>query len=197
MIETLPQILRRAINPALRLLPHEMTSDTARGLLLCIGLQESGFETREQYGGGPARGFWQFEQGTEASHGGVWGVYAHPASSGPLQHVCRRRRVEFDPVAIYNTLALDDILAAAVARLLIYTDPYSLPFEQDDGWVMYAERTWRPGKPRPDDWPDNWGQAVDAMSEDAYWPARLPTFEHGRCCTSARRRLFNLADEPA
>ena len=70
----LTTILRRAINPALRLLPHEMVSDEARQLMLTIGLQESGFETREQYGGGPARSYWQFELGTEASHGGIWGI---------------------------------------------------------------------------------------------------------------------------
>lgn len=165
MLETLDQVLRRAINPALRILPHEMTSDTARQLLLTIGLQESGFETRVQYGGGPARGFWQFEQGTEASHGGVWGVYLHPSSSGPLQYVCHRRGVSFDPVSIYNSLELDDVLAAAVARLLIYTDPYACPDEVSDAWDMYALRTWRPGKPRPEDWPDNFNQGTNAIHE--------------------------------
>lgn len=165
MAESLQQILRRAINPALRLLPHEMTSDTARGLLLCIGKQESDFATREQYGGGPAHGYWQFELGSESSRGGVWGVYLHSASAGPLQYLCMRRRVPFDPEAIYESLLTDDILAAGVARLLIYTDPYALPTEEDEAWTMYADRTWRPGKPRPEDWPTNWDAACAAMAE--------------------------------
>jgi len=164
----LTAIQRKAIMPALRILPGEMNSPAARVLLLAIGLQESGFVTREQYGGGPARGYWQFEQGTEASHGGVWGVYLHPASSGPLQHVCKRRRVPFDPVAIYNELELDDVLAAAVARLLMYTDPYPLPDTDDQkgGWDLYAVRTWRPGQPRPDDWPANFEQGQNIVSPD-------------------------------
>jgi hypothetical protein len=164
----LQRILRRAIRPALRLLPAEMTSDAARVLLLAIGLQESGFVTRDQYGGGPARGYWQFEQGTQASHGGVWGIYEASASAAPLQHVCRRRHVAFDPVAIYNRLDQDDVLAAACARLLMYTDPYPLPDTDDPqgGWDMYALRTWRPGKPRPDDWPGNFSQAMEVIQPD-------------------------------
>jgi hypothetical protein len=162
-------IQRKAIIPALRILPGEMDSDAARVLLLTIGLQESGFTTREQYGGGPARGYWQFEQGTESSHGGVWGVYLHPASSGPLQHVCKRRHVAFDAVAIYNELATDDVLAAAVARLLMYTDPYPLPGTDDPkgAWDMYANRTWKPGKPRPDDWQGNFDQGEAIVMPDA------------------------------
>jgi hypothetical protein len=186
----LQRILRRAINPALRLLPHEMTSDEARQLLIAIGLQESGFETREQYGGGPARGYWQFEQGTEASHGGVWGVYLHPASGPSLEYVCARRSVAFDPVEIYETLALDDVLAAAVARLLMFTDPYALPVDVEPAWHMYADRTWRPGKPRPDDWPGNYDASIAALNE---WDgAALPTLdeqrrERLRCLIGLRR----------
>jgi hypothetical protein len=161
----LKRILRRAINPSLRLLPGEMTSDEARNLLLTIGLQESGFVTREQYGGGPARGYWQFEQGTEESRGGVYGIYLHDASKGPLQHLCKRRYCAFDPVAIYNTLAKDDVLAAGCARLLMYTDPYAVPGldEPQAGWEMYAERCWRPGKPHPETWAGYFEQALNII----------------------------------
>ena len=161
----LNHILRLAINPALRLLPAEMTSNEARNLLLTIGLQESGFITRTQADGGPARGFWQFEQGTEESRGGVYGIYLHEDSHGPLQYLCRRRRVAFDPESIYNTLAHDDILAAGCARLLMYTDPYAVP-DLDDvegGWEMYAERCWRPGKPHPETWQEYFEQALDII----------------------------------
>jgi hypothetical protein len=161
--EVLHMVLRRAINPALRLLPAEMTSDDARTNLLAIGLQESGFETRVQYGDGPARGFWQFEEGTEASRGGVYGIYLHDASKGPLEYVCQRRQVIFDPHEIWETLEFDDILAASCARLLMWTDPYAVPVEEDPAWSMYCDRCWRPGKPHPDTWSDYWMQAGIAM----------------------------------
>lgn len=184
----LQRILRRAINPALRLLPHEMSSDEARINLLAIGGQESGFETREQYGGGPAHGYWQFELGSEASHGGVWGVYLFPTCQAPLQYVCQRRDVAFDPEAIYESLLHDDVLAAAVARLLMWTDPYPVPTQQDDAWHMYCDRTWRPGKPRPDDWPGNWSKAEQAWL--MHMPAPTPTLPSMRSvCQCCKKQL--------
>ena len=48
---------------ALLLLPAKMTSPQAEVMLLAIGLQESQFEHRCQLGNGPAKSFWQGEQG--------------------------------------------------------------------------------------------------------------------------------------
>ncbi|WP_447751835.1 hypothetical protein [Pseudomonas nicosulfuronedens] len=44
----------------------------------------------------------------------------------------------------------DDILAACMARLLLFTDPARLPALGDESgaWDMYL-RVWHPGKPRP------------------------------------------------
>ena len=39
--------------------------EAARQLILRTGAAESGYQTRRQYGGGPARGFWQMEPATE------------------------------------------------------------------------------------------------------------------------------------
>ncbi|MFY3980238.1 hypothetical protein ACOTHX_28885 [Achromobacter xylosoxidans] len=156
----LKQIISSAVAPGLALLPERMDTPEARVMLLAIGLQESRFVHRRQIGG-PARGFWQFEKGTRASRGGVWGVYLHPASKGCLAALCRARSVACDPDAIYAALEYDDVLAAGLARLLLWTDPKALPpvGDADAGWALYL-RTWRPGKPKPDSWPDLYRQAA-------------------------------------
>ena len=147
-------VVANILEPAAQLLPARMDGSRARVMLLAIGLQESRFEFRRQLGNGPARGFWQFELGTEASRGGVWGVYLHPNSRGHLADLCRARGVPFAPASIWSALERDDILAAAVARLLLWTDALPLPAVDDAAaaWNLYAVRTWRPGKPHPQTW---------------------------------------------
>ncbi|MFY3460082.1 hypothetical protein ACOTJD_25865 [Achromobacter xylosoxidans] len=159
----LKTIIDKAITPALALLPASMDTPAARVMLLAIGLQESRFTHRQQIGG-PARGFWQFEKGTRASRGGVWGVYLHPASKDHLATLCRARSVACDPDSIYAALEYDDVLAAGVARLLLWTDPKALPAigDADAAWALYL-RTWRPGKPKPDSWPALYAQAMAAL----------------------------------
>ncbi|MFY3311557.1 hypothetical protein [Achromobacter ruhlandii] len=156
----LETITETAITPALALLPAAMDTPASRVMLLAIGLQESRFEHRRQIGG-PARGFWQFEKGSRASRGGVWGVCLHPASKGHLAVLCKARSVACDPDAIYAALEYDDVLAAGVARLLLWTDPKALPPVGDTqaAWALYL-RTWRPGKPHPQTWPDLYRQAA-------------------------------------
>ncbi len=156
----LKTIIETAITPALALLPPSMDTPAAGVMLLAIGLQESRFIHRRQIGG-PARGFWQFEKGSRASRGGVWGVYLHAASKGYLAALCKARSVACDPDAIYAALEYDDVLAAGVARLLLWTDPKALPAigDADAGWSLYL-RTWRPGKPHPQTWPDLYRQAA-------------------------------------
>ncbi|VVD90289.1 hypothetical protein PCO31110_01581 [Pandoraea communis] len=156
--------LSNAINPALALLPPFMTSDKARIELLSIGLQESHLTFRRQMPTGPARGLWQCEQGTQASRGGIWGLYLFKGTSGYLSDLCAARKVAYDPVAIYSSLESDDILAAGCARLLLYTDPQPLPDVDDveGSWGLYL-RVWRPGKPRPAEWPANHTAAMGAL----------------------------------
>ncbi|CAB3647790.1 hypothetical protein LMG26696_02635 [Achromobacter pulmonis] len=159
----LKKMIYSAITPALALLPARMDTAEARVMLLAIGLQESRFLHRRQIGG-PARGFWQFEKGTRASRGGVWGVFLHAASKGHLAALCKARSVACDPDAIYAALEYDDVLAAGVARLLLWTDPKPLPAigDADAAWSQYL-RTWRPGKPQPQTWPALYAQAMAAM----------------------------------
>lgn len=148
------EVTRLAISPALQILPAAMDSPEARVMLLAIGMQESRLEHRRQLGNGPARGLWQFERGTKASRGGVWGVFLHDASRYWLDKLCAARGVAFHPEHIYPALERDDVLAAGLARLLLFTDPARLPAvrDVDAAWALYA-RTWRPGKPHPETWP--------------------------------------------
>lgn len=155
----LSKIRAAAIAPALALLPARMNSPQAEAMLLAIGLQESGLAHRRQVGG-PARGFWQFEQG-----GGVRGVLQHPLSRPHALAVCEVRGIAPVPSAVYAALEHDDILAAAFARLLLWTDPAPLPAVGDVGksWDLYL-RTWRPGKPHRNRWDGCYASAMDALA---------------------------------
>jgi len=152
----LTEIIRTAVSPALQLLPPKFDSAAARVLLLTIGLQESRFEYRRQLGNGPARGFWQFEEG-----GGVKGVCKHHSTIEQARLICRARDVSFDPHPIWAQLETDDILAAAFARLLLFADAAPLPEigNAGAGWACYL-RNWRPGKPHPETWDALYAQAV-------------------------------------
>lgn len=144
---TVSEVRASAIAPALELLPANMTSPKAEIMLLAIGLQESRFTHRRQIRG-PARGLWQFERS-----GGVAGVLRHHATRAHAVRVCDARGVA--PVAehVYQRLERDDVLAAAFARLLLWSDPLRLPAvgEISASWDLYI-RTWRPGKPHRHTW---------------------------------------------
>lgn len=144
---------RQAVADAFALLPSKMDTEAARVILAAIGYQESdGYATRRQYGNGPAAGYWQFERG------GIKGVMLHAASARLAVGVCEARDVGFNSEEIWKALQVDDVLAAAFARLLMWTDSQPLPAVGDvaGAWKLYAERCWRPGKPHPDKWPTSY-----------------------------------------
>ncbi len=157
---TLKGIVAGAVNPALALLPAKMDTPAARVQLLAIGLQESRFLHRRQTKG-PAMGFWQFERG-----GGVRGVLSHASTWQAAREVCAARDVEPTASDVYNMLEHDDVLAAAFARLLLWTDPARLPAvgEVNAAWALYL-RTWRPGKPHPQTWGGLYAQAVAEVGD--------------------------------
>lgn len=150
--------LDTAIDPALAELPARMTSDAARVMLLAIALQESKLTYRRQHGGGPARGLWQFERG------GIVAVLGHAASNTHVRNLCSAHKVRSRVADILEALPEDDIFAAGLARLLLWTDHRPLPEDMDAAWSYYL-RDWRPGKPRPADWPGNWALAQLTMRE--------------------------------
>lgn len=146
---------KAAVDAAFQLLPIKMDSRPARVILAAIGYQESGYKVRIQYGNGPARSYWQFEKG------GIKGVMLHKASARLALEICEKRGVDFNSELIWKAMETDDVLGAALARLLMYTDPLSLPDNAADAWEMYAKRLWRPGKPHPDKWPASWAFGLE------------------------------------
>lgn len=158
----LDTILHESINPGLALLPVTMDTPEARVMLLAIGLQESRFMYRYQklagrpYEKGPARGFWQMERG-----GGVLGVLNHQSSKFLAREVCACRNVDPNTQDVWPALETDDILAAAFARLLLWTDRLQLPaiWNVAGAWDLYL-RVWRPGKPHPETWGGFYAQAA-------------------------------------
>lgn len=145
---TLDEISARAIGPALALLPPTMDTPRARIMLLGIGLQESRFTERRQLVGspprptGPAKSFWQAEIGG----GMVRGVRLHVATASLAASLYRARGVAANDVAIWNAIEQDDVLAAGLARLLLWSEPAALPVPADEegAWLLYL-RAWRPG----------------------------------------------------
>lgn len=134
------------------LLPPRMESDEAKIMLIAIGLQESRFQYRTQIGG-PARGFWQFEE-----LGGVKGVMSHPNTAPHAEIVCSRLQYPYHVEMIYSAIAHNDILACCFARLLLWSHPHALPVTGSDAWDYYIE-TWRPGKPHEETWGDYYDRA--------------------------------------
>lgn len=150
---------RGAINEAFSLLPSTWDTRAARVCHAAFGWQETKFLHRRQLvkrngvlvEAGPACGFWQMEK-----TGGVSGVmnFGGLVTSKAMQ-VCNVRGVPWRRDDIWLALSQDDVLAAAFARLLMYTDAFKLPTTQEDAWAMYL-RVWRPGRPHPEFWPDAW-----------------------------------------
>jgi hypothetical protein len=67
--------------------------------------------------------------------------------------------------AVYAALEHDDVLAAAFARLLLWTDPEPLPAvgEVQRAWALYL-RTWRPGKPHRQTWDALYAQTMEEVA---------------------------------
>lgn len=158
------RLLQYAIRPALaELAPHGIPpSEEAERFLLAIALQESALRHRRQVvaGGaenGPASSFWQFEKG-----GGCIGVLRHPLAAPRMRAILEDFNVDPTPPALWEAMRYNDIVAAAAARLLVYTLPCALPTAPADGWEQYLE-AWRPGKPHKHAWPANWNLAAQVV----------------------------------
>jgi hypothetical protein len=135
----------------------------ARRTLLAFSLQEVGAGLSARYQNspstqpGPARGFWQFETA------GVTGVFSHQASRDLLRAVCDRCTVVHQVNAIWRALEGHDTLAAAVARLLLWTHPQALPSTESQAWDQYMF-LWRPGRPHPQRWAGHWAAASSSVA---------------------------------
>lgn len=153
-------VLKYMIDPSLQLLKtvNVPPTDEARVMCLAIAGQESNWEARLQYSG-PARSLWQFEQG-----GGVHGVLTHSASKPLIQSFCDALGIPCDEATVYEAMAWNGLLGAAMARLLLYTDAYPLPKIGDvEGSWDYYERNWRPGAPHPETWGEKYQTARETV----------------------------------
>ena len=140
-----PRELRNGpLAEALLLLPAKMSSQQAELMLLAIGLQESELKYRRQHGNGPARSLWQAEQGG-GMVAGLLGFHNQDVQD-LARGLCAVRGVPAQPRAVWEAIEHDDVLAAGLARLLLYTDPARLPGlgDEEGAWQLYL-RTWRPG----------------------------------------------------
>lgn len=162
------EFLTRIIDPGLLVLMEfggPALSANARRMLLAIAMQESGAGLAARYQNspattpGPARGFWQFEQG-----GGCAGVLQHNASANWARRACELCTVQPHAAAVWRALEGHDMLATMFARLLLWTDPAALPAagQEQVAWAYYL-RLWRPGKPHANAWPANWAGASLAV----------------------------------
>lgn len=126
--------------------------------LLAVAGQESAWSDRVQ-SGGPARGFWQCEQG-----GILRGVMSGQYSS-ILERVCDLYAVPNDEGTVFEALAWHDTLAYAVARLGLFMDPHKLPALNDEAgaWDVYL-RVWQPGKPSRNRWGIVYAEAMAALT---------------------------------
>lgn len=133
--------------------------DNVRVWLLATAAQESDLEYVEQLGGGPGRGYWQFETETVSE------ILTNSASAAMAAKICAAMHLLPTTQAIYQHLLVDPNLMVAFARLDLWCDPFPLPPLGDAlaGWETYL-RVWRPGKPRQDDWAMNYAAAMQAIN---------------------------------
>lgn len=153
-------VVRYTLPAALSLLPEAMDTIKARALLVAIALQESGFRHRKQLGG-PALGLWHFEEAA------VREVLRHPDTEKHAKAAVET--LLYGYAVVYSTHAAiqhNDVLACCFARLLLWRLPEKLPGrdEADEAWTQYLA-AWRPGKPRYDDWDENYRLAWAATTE--------------------------------
>jgi hypothetical protein len=141
---------------AFMLLPPVLDSPEARALVLAIGLQESDYRDRVQkpqqvgWRPGPARGFWQFERGG----GACTGLLERERTRPLVERVCEVLRYDVDPQGLWEGAQHNDVLACALARLLLFSLPHRLPTRDQPelAWAQYLE-AWKPGRAHPDKWP--------------------------------------------
>jgi hypothetical protein len=157
------RLLNTGIVPALEELSTLGIPDSvdARRFLLAIALQETNLRHRRQLvssgeENGPASSFWQFEPG-----GGCRGVLEHKSTAERMVKICDAYDVQPTPRGLWEAMRYNDVVAAAAARLLVYTLPSKLPTTAAGGWQQYLS-AWRPGKPHPRTWDAHWANATIA-----------------------------------
>lgn len=146
---------RLVVVPTIREYFPTQSPTQAQVLLIAIAGQETAWEARTQLYG-PARGFFQAEFG-----GHVARVFDH--ASGRMKDICQELVVPFSRSDVYQTIAWNDVLACAIARIALLLDREPLPQlgEIDEAWAYYL-RVWAPGKPDRSRWGTVYPLALNA-----------------------------------
>lgn len=151
--------IRTAVDPALSCLPARMTDDSARAMLVAIAWQETGLRARRQTPRGPARSHLQFELS------GLEGVLRHQSTAPTAAaFVHDLGYADLSPAELLAAMEFDGVLAAGMGRLNLYWWAKPLPDagSREEGWSQYYQ-IWRPGYPRPQDWPESWARGWGAV----------------------------------
>ena len=153
-----PEIAYRCLLPSVQaLFAPEFSSPKASAMLIAIALQESDFQHRQQLVGG-VRDWWRSLTGPAASYWqieriGIRGVLEHRKAGHMLRAVLEVLGYPADVETIWSAIRYDNILAVAVARLILWMHPDALPgpAQSHEAWRQHLA-TWRPGKPKPEKW---------------------------------------------
>jgi hypothetical protein len=156
-------LLMLTVQPALAWLGPRYASREAEALLLAIAHQESRCAARRQKPAGPARSWWQIESQTAHAVISKWSDgRSRLKDLGALTSV----GLPGGQYDLSTWVECSELAACIIARGLLWLEPSPLPAlgDQQGAWKYYAERTWRPGKPHPETWPDAYEQAMDAVA---------------------------------
>lgn len=163
-------LLHESVDPALEMLAAlgVRSDNRARVLVMAIAGQESEWKARRQIGIGQyypqtvgARGYWQFE----STWGGPVAINeVMQKAPSVLAALCAELDIPVDERALYEAVAWNDVLAAALARLLLWVDPAALPAvgAVEEGWDYYL-RNWKPGAPHHETWPARYATAMELI----------------------------------
>jgi hypothetical protein len=141
------------IRPTLGWLGEAYATPEREVMLLAIPIQESGLAARFQGNRGPARSYYQIEMRTAGIVMAKW------------PDVRRLDELGLTFADYPSWLPWSDVGACAIACGIMALEPSPLPAVGDEAgaWTYYTAKTWRPGKPRRDDWHAAYQAAVDVV----------------------------------
>lgn len=137
--------------------PVPPPSSQARIQLLVTAGQETHWRNVQQSGGGPGRGYFQFEPETCGL------LLRNPASTGMVHMMCNAHGLAPTEEAIYGALLGQPLLQVGLARADYWCDPRPLAAYGDaaGAWITY-KRDWGPGKPHPALWDGLYAESMKA-----------------------------------
>jgi len=144
------------VKPAMELYDEKFTlvyePITIAKQIIAVSMQESGLVTRRQFGGGPARGYLQFEQ-----YGVILDIVTRRNGSrfARMFNLTLNEYMTLKETAteLYVAVEYNDILGVMMMIDKYRLDHISIANDttDDQRWDAYI-KTWAPGKPRREHW---------------------------------------------